>query len=521
MGNLVYFKEDTLFNAINSLKKISYSKGKSSNIDLLSFYLILKRLGISENKWITKIDLYANKEKTLSAIYDLGGLFDNDEDAELRGCLFFTSFSLSDKLTPKEFFNQGTKFQLLPSRLKDTIDNSIADHILDKGMGDSYRLSNNCLNVIKSNYIQKIPIESLLVWVYRHVDIKNLSIDKLRALFFHTYNLSIDEAKEIFDFKTQNSIYFQNESTKASSIRAFLNAQNYVEFTTKKNNYNFLIELDYSHVNKIFLNMNITKEKIIDLLNTHKQIIITGVPGTGKSYLINQISDQYDIVKKIQFHQNYTYQQFVFGKTIREGNVEPEEGELIKFLNHIKGGTGKKYLLFLDEINRGNISSIFGEVLYALDRGNEIILENNIKLSFPDNLHIIGTMNSADRSIALIDFAIRRRFIFLELKPDYSVLNTLAKLDGKEILGDFLKKINDNIFKYFESEDYLLGHSYFLVGTPNSIEIVYDVLHYKIIPIIIEYAHGDRKSLSKIFSQEILEASQDELIEKINDFINA
>ena len=67
----------------------------------------------------------------------------------------------------------------------------------------------------------------------------------------------------------------------------------------------------------------------------------------------------------------------------------------------------------------------------------------------------------------------------------------------------------------------MLGHSYFLVGTPNSIEIVYDVLHYKIIPIIIEYAHGDRKSLSKIFSQEILEASQDELIEKINDFINA
>jgi 5-methylcytosine-specific restriction protein B len=516
----VYFTENTLFDAINTLKNISYSKGKSGNIDLLSFYLILKRLGISENKWITKNELYENKEKTLSAIYDLGGLFDNEEDAGLRGCLFFTSFSLSSNLNQKDFFNQGTKFHQLTSRLKDTIDNSVADHILDKGMGDSYRLNNNFLNVIKSNYFEKFPIDSLLIWVYRHVNIENLSMDKLRSLFFHTYHLNIDEAKELFNFRTKVSISLQNESIKASSIRIFLNAENHVEILTKKNNYNFLVDLDYSVVNKIFLNMNITKEKIIDLLNTHKQMIITGVPGTGKSYLIDEISKQYKFVKKIQFHQNYTYQQFIFGKTIRDGNVTTEHGDLIKFLNEIKN-CNEKCLLFLDEINRGNISSIFGEVLYALDRGNEITLDNNIKLYFPDNLHIIGTMNSADRSIALIDFAIRRRFIFLELKPDYSVLNEIAKLDGKEVLGDFLKKINDNIFKYFESDDYLLGHSYFLLGNPISIEIVYDVLHYKIIPIIVEYAHGDRKSLLKIFSQDILEASQDELIEKINDFINA
>lgn len=514
----MYFSEKTVFDAINALSLAKFI-GKQVNHDLLAFYLILKKLGISENKWITKEKLYTDKDLTLSAIYDFGGLFDNTEDAGFKGCLFFSSFTEKNTLKESTFFNAKTKFKSLPNRLKDTIDNSIVDHLLDKGMSDSYRLKIGHLTTIRNCYRSKIPLDSLLVWIYRHTDVDSLSLNKLQALFFHTYNLDSNEMKKVFDFRSSISVSYQVNSIKAQNIRTHLNANNFVEITKIEHNYNFLTRLNSQIVEKIFINMNITKEKITGLLNQHKQIILTGVPGTGKSYLIDEISCNYRKIKKIQFHQNYTYQQFIYGKTIQNGDVKTESGDLINFLEEVRNESGN-CLLFLDEINRGNISSIFGEALYILDRGNEIKLENNI-FSLPENLHIIGTMNSADRSIALIDFAIRRRFIFVELKPDYSILDKIAKINGKEILGDFLRKINDNIIKHFESEDFLLGHSYFLGISPISIDDVYDILHYKIIPIIIEYAHGDRKVLLEIFPENILNSSPEELFSKINDFIDA
>lgn len=514
----LYFSEQTVFDAIDALSLAKFI-GKQVNPDLLAFYLILKKLGVSENKWITKEKLYANKDLTLSAIYDLGGLFDETEDVGFKGCLFFSSFTKKDTLKEGNFFNAKTNFKSLPSRLKDTIDNSVVDHLLDKGMSDSYRLKIEHLTTIRNCYVSKLPLDSMLVWIYRHTDINGLSLNQLQALFFHTYNLNSDEMKKVFDFRSSISVSYQERVVKAQKIRTYLNANEYVEIIKTRHDYNFLTSLNSKTVEKIFINMNITKEKITELLNQHKQIILTGVPGTGKSYLIDEISCNYKKIKKIQFHQNYTYQQFIYGKTIQDGDVKTESGDLINFLEEVKNEKDN-CLLFLDEINRGNISSIFGEALYILDRGNEIELENK-SFSLPENLHIVGTMNSADRSIALIDFAIRRRFIFVELKPDYSILDKIAKINGTEILGDFLRKINDNIIKHFESEDFLLGHSYFLGVSSMTIDDVYDILHYKIIPILIEYAHGDRKVLLDIFPESILKSSSEELFEKINDFIDA
>lgn len=521
----VFIAKETIDSAINRLAvvKIGYT-GKSGNIDLLAFFLILKRLGVTEHKWITKSKLYLNKALTIETIYQLGGVFDSTEEAKYRGCLFFTSFSKFMELKETDFFNQKTIFKSLPSRLKDTVDNSVADYILDKGMEDSYRFNIGFKKVLRNNYDSKFPLDCLLVWIYRHTDIQNLTLYQLRELFFLEYKINEADARDIFDFKATISLNFDENPIKGDQIRKKLNCDTFSQISkiTDGAIFEFNKTINGDELKKRITNMIISEDKINELLEKNGNVILTGVPGTGKSYLINEIAKNYQGIKKIQFHQNYTYQQFILGKIIKGGDVEYENGELLNFLDEVKSetDTGKKFLLFLDEINRGNISSIFGEALYILDRGNKITLPTGYELTLPTNLHVIGTMNTSDRSIALIDFAIRRRFFFAELVPNYTLIDSLNGIDGENILGSFLEKLNKNIVKSFENEDYILGHSYFLEKDKLSSEDVYNIIHFKIIPMLIEYAQGNKETIREILPSSLLNANSSSLIAEIKAFID-
>jgi hypothetical protein len=156
----------------------------------------------------------------------------------------------------------------------------------------------------------------------------------------------------------------------------------------------------------------------------------------------------------------------------------------------------KRFVLIIDEINRANISKVFGELITLLEDDKRLGEENELKITLPNgekefgvppNLYIIGTMNTADKSIALIDIALRRRFEFIGYYPEYEMLNEEESL--------LLKKVNEAVFKEKKSADYLIGHAYFMKG--QKIEIV---LQNKVVPLLMEYFSGKTDIVSKIFA---------------------
>jgi len=271
-----------------------------------------------------------------------------------------------------------------------------------------------------------------------------------------------------------------------------------------------------------------------------KNIILYGPPGTGKTYnsidkaveiadkpnykpgnhksnkdIFNQLriyetgsSEKIGQIEFVTFHQNYSYEDFVVGITpdVNSGTLQfkKREGIFKKLAErarenwelHKKDSNNelKNYVLIIDEINRANISKVFGELITLLEddkrlgADNELIitLPNGEEFGVPPNLYIIGTMNTADKSISLIDIALRRRFEFIGYYPNYSNL--------KRDEGELLKRINDNIFREKRSADFLIGHAYFMKGQP-----IKEVLKNKVIPLLMEYFSGKTEIVSRIF----------------------
>ncbi len=213
-------------------------------------------------------------------------------------------------------------------------------------------------------------------------------------------------------------------------------------------------------------------------------------------------------------------------------NYEEIKGLVLKFLeklrnNHIlrekmyelyeeKHSSIPKYVLIIDEINRGDISKIFGELITLLEMDKRLLMKNQIivKLPYsseyfavPLNLYIIGTMNSTDRSIALVDFALRRRFAFVEIEPDPYVLKD-KDIDGLN-LADLLKILNNRISEKLD-RDHMIGHSYFLeIENKNDLWIIW---FYEVVPLLVEYFYGRLHVL-----KDILRGAEDDLLDCSNN----
>lgn len=267
--------------------------------------------------------------------------------------------------------------------------------------------------------------------------------------------------------------------------------------------------------------------------------ILYGPPGTGKTYhtitkaveiIDGQISPDYTEAKKrfdelkakgqikfITFHQNYSYEDFMVGirPDLQNGQISYKlyEGPFKKIADEARKieNKDKKYVLIIDEINRGNISKIFGELITLIETdkraGNKHalsapLLYQNEEFSVPNNLYIIGTMNTADKSIALVDIALRRRFVFEEMMPNAALLN---KVEGFDLPGWFTK-LNQKITAELD-RDHQIGHSYFI-----GIETIADLqqaFYQCILPLLKEYFYGNPEKLKEIIpgftSEEKLE----------------
>ena len=245
-------------------------------------------------------------------------------------------------------------------------------------------------------------------------------------------------------------------------------------------------------------------ESLARLLLKKKNLILQGAPGVGKTYAakrlaysIMQVKDT-ERVMMVQFHQSYSYEDFIMGyRPNKEGGFDLVPGPFYEFCRKAKDDAENEYFFIIDEINRGNMSKIFGELLMLIEtdkRGESLrLLYKNELFSVPPNVHIIGMMNTADRSLAMIDYALRRRFAFYELKPafdsdSFNVMHDIASNAKYDSLIDEVSKLNQEIIDDDSlGSGFVIGHSYFCVTEKISDEDVAAIVEYELLPLIREY----------------------------------
>ena len=266
-------------------------------------------------------------------------------------------------------------------------------------------------------------------------------------------------------------------------------------------------------------------DELIDLLKAKKNIILQGAPGVGKTFCAERLA--YSImgkkdqsrIKTIQFHQNYSYEDFIMGYKPDGDSFKLRNGVFYNFCIEAINNPSEDYFFIIDEINRGNLSKIFGELLMIIEngyRGKEITLAYSDQgFHVPENLYIIGMMNTADRSLALIDYALRRRFSFFDMKPGYESdgFQKHIKASGNKMLEKVVSliiELNSEICKDDSlGSGFEIGHSYFC-GKPENMtdSAIRGIVKYDILPTIREYWFDNEKKANE-WSDRIIKALND------------
>ena len=262
---------------------------------------------------------------------------------------------------------------------------------------------------------------------------------------------------------------------------------------------------------------------LIGLLKMKKNVILQGAPGVGKTFLAKRLAYSIMGVKNIervmmvQFHQSYSYEDFIMGYRPIEHGFELKKGAFYSFCKKAEADSDNDYFFIIDEINRGNLSKIFGELFMLIEndkRGSSLqLLYSDEKFSVPSNIFIIGMMNTADRSLAILDYALRRRFAFFELKPGFNTegfKEYRMSLDNEKFdrLISCVEDLNNVIIRDESlGEGFCIGHSYFCNFTSETLnnQSLKAVVDYELIPLLREYWF-DEPSRVKVWSDNLRSA---------------
>ena len=242
---------------------------------------------------------------------------------------------------------------------------------------------------------------------------------------------------------------------------------------------------------------------LVALIEKKKNVILQGAPGVGKTFAAKRLA--YSImgvknkerVKMVQFHQSYSYEDFIMGFRPTGIGFELKKGVFYNFCKTAEIDSENDYFFIIDEINRGNLSRIFGELLMLIEndkRGVELqLLYSDEMFSIPANVYIIGMMNTADRSLAMLDYALRRRFAFYEMKPgfetdgfrEYRMSLNSTKFDN---LMNCVEDLN-GVITADESlgEGFCIGHSYFCNLKEATDQVLSGIIEFELIPLLREY----------------------------------
>jgi len=261
-------------------------------------------------------------------------------------------------------------------------------------------------------------------------------------------------------------------------------------------------EYDWSNfLDEVFMDDH-QYETLVGLLKNYKNLILQGAPGVGKTYIAKRLAWSIMGVKDesriqfVQFHQSYSYEDFIMGFRPTKSGFELKHGTFYDFCKIAADDDENDYFFIIDEINRGNLSKIFGELLMLIEydkRGDSTrLLYENEQFAVPKNLFILGMMNTADRSLALIDYALRRRFAFFDIEPAFetgSFREHQEEVDNAKFdaLVKVIIKLNNEI-----ASDPLLGKGY-RIGHDRFCGKLYDdvklrtIVEYNLIPLLYEY----------------------------------
>ncbi len=250
-------------------------------------------------------------------------------------------------------------------------------------------------------------------------------------------------------------------------------------------------------------------DTLVELIRMKKNVILQGAPGVGKTFAAKRLAysmmgckDQ-NRVMMVQFHQSYTYEDFIegFRPSSTSNNFEIKKGAFANFCQKAAEDPDNEYFFIIDEINRGNLSKIFGELFMLIEndkRGNALqLLYSGDKFSVPPKLYIIGMMNTADRSLAMLDYALRRRFAFFEMKPgfesegfrEYKMAFANPRFDS---LIDCVEKLNAVIAADDSLGDgFCIGHSYFCNLSAITDKALSNIVEYEMVPLLKEYWYDE------------------------------
>lgn len=335
--------------------------------------------------------------------------------------------------------------------------------------------------------------EKPIAWAKRDAVRSDVTIPESVTLDYPDYRPIFKKyGKEIYSF------CIAKDEVVESALKAFMDfnfeERGYTPLSNAQKEYDGIKRSYFS-----YLMPTIGQEKIVQLLDQRKYVVLQGPPGTGKTRLANKLlkEDYNGRGMTIQFHPNITYENFIGGLFPQSTgtelglNFKITKGHLLNAIEMAKGAKqGKKVLLVIDEINRADLAKVLGEAIYGLEpyEGRTIQLPYDFgkpigqELTFPQNLHILGTMNTADRSIAILDVAIRRRFAFVNMWPQAEVV----KEKGNDLTRDAYQKLLSIFINYAseDSFDLMPGHSYFIAHEEvNAAE----QMQTNLIPLLKEY----------------------------------
>lgn len=531
-----YLRETTISDGYNALSEVNFKHASE-----LFTLLILKHAGLTQHDFLD-LSQEATKKNLLDATRLLAYLFISDDFLK-------TKYNFINPLAMRGWGENPTEHLQKWSSLR--LSNNVtgggkqwkAILINEPDEPNLIKLKHNYLDFFKDMEV-KVPLDALSIWCGRFNEFPyDVPLSSIMNNFNRYFNISEEEKTFIFSTSNKIKLEYAEERVTSNFIRSLIGNPDkdpeWIErFETEDDEtpatQNSLVQFgggNYS-INRTTLSADFYKE----LIDKAEQAILMGPPGTSKSFLAKELSKKFNIVKRIQFHPQYSYQDFIGGKILENGSLKDKKGELIEFIEAAISDTNKnkEFLLIIEEINRANVSQVFGEMIQLLDRGEKLKLSFNGEEKdyyLPHNLKIIGTMNTTDRTVGRIDYAIKRRFYQIYFKPDIGILIDKAKIEGNEFsIADLLAKINQNLFSVLNNKEMVIGHAIFLKDFVYSSEIqkylwpVEDFAHlfnFVVVPLIEDYCNGSTDLIMSVIGEKLYDQQTGaEFVKAIKEYLS-